>query len=350
MRTIELDRKESLGGTCSSAVLGLNPYQSRFDVWMAKVGEEVEPFVENRWVYWGLMKEKVIAEHYAKRYDVPLIESPKRVDVIPWMTGTPDRLLLYQEDNVAHQDLGFYDDPISGNRLVRRGLEIKTALSKKAPLWHPKGGVGISDRGPWVVIDYADAQNSVPLNYWLQCQWYMSLMDFKQWDLCVLLDSSDYREYRLLYDETFMKKGIEECRRFWEYNVAKKVPPPVDGGKMVNKFLAKKYGEHSDRIREGTEMDNILAERLHEVGTNMKKLIDEDKHWRGELHKAEDTLCEVRKELDEVKKENDELCSTMRDRIGTDAGVQTTEGVLKWTKSGDRPRTLRKTWNKKLEG
>ena len=162
--------------------------------------------------------------------------------------------------------------------MVGRGLEIKTALEKHTPKWHEYGSVGIGDKPPYTVKNFRQAQDCVPLYYWFQCQWYMTLMDFKEWDLCVLLDSSEYREYRIHYDEAFMKDALLKCERFWFENILEKREPGVDWGKMVNTYLMQKHGrDHSEVMINGSGVDNMMARNLREVGGEMKELITESK-------------------------------------------------------------------------
>jgi len=350
VRRTKKSRRASLGGSDAGAVVGLNEYQSAFDAWWAKVGDSEDKFTENKYTYWGTIKEKVVAEHYAARHGIELIESPKRVwDVRPWMTGTPDRLLVSPENFNERDDLsylGTYSDPVSGKELVRRGLEIKTALEKHTTKWHTYGSVSIGDRPPYVVPDYRTALHSVPMYYWFQCQWYMALMGFEEWDLCVLLGSSDYREYRLYYDREYMTEAIERCEFFWTHHVENNVPPPIDWGKMVNTYLEKKYGPHSDILREGTSIDDTMALALRDKGRRMKELIEEEKELKTKLARMEGVHRSLKADLTNLKKENDALCNWFRERIGKDLGVETQYGTVKWSKSGDRARTLRKTWKR----
>ena len=346
MKVTEKSRKLSMGGTCSSGVLGLNPYASRFDIWYAKINEEEEPFIMNRYIYWGLEKEAVVADHYGKRHGVELIESPKRVRDIPWQTGTPDRLIVAPSEGNHYDDVGYYEDPVSGRRLARRGVEIKTALGTHARKWNNKGGVGIGDRPAMVLRDIKQACGNVPLHYWMQCQIYMELMGFPEWDLGVLLGSSDYREYRLHYDKEFMKQAMKDLKHFWEYNVEKRIAPELDDGKMVNVYLERVYGEHSDVIREGTQLENRLAVELRDVSQTLSACEKSDKLLRASIESESDERFELQDKISQLYKRKGALRAMFREQIGTDAGIDTAVGTLKWTKNGPRARTLRENWKK----
>ena len=348
MRAVDQSRKLSLGGSDAAAVLGLNPYSSPFDAWWSKVSSDDEEQLSNQWIYWGHAKEATIGDHYASRHGVTLIESPKRVrDERPWQTGTPDRLIVYDGNDFG---LGTYNDPVSGKNLVKRGLEIKTALAKHKPKWHADGCVSIKDAeyapAP-EIFTFEDAKRMVPINYYVQCCWYMDMMGFDQWDLCVLLDSSDYREYRIHRDPNFIDWAVRECGDFWERYVVTKREPPLDHGKSVNGYLASKFVEKEDGIiKIATPDENRKAAELKALGERMRDLINLQKTVREGYKMAEQELYEVEKELRFVKEDNDALCAYFRNAIGADRGIETELGTLTWTSTERTSRTLRKKWLK----
>lgn len=350
MRETNKSRRESLGGSDAAAVLGLNPYSSRFDAWWSKIGPEDEEQLNNQWIYWGHAKEPVVANWYAKRHGgLELIESPKRIrDERSWQTGTPDRLIVYNGDDFG---LGTCSDPVSGKTLVKRGLEIKTGLAKHKPKWHESGCVSIKDAqyapAP-EIFTFEEAKKMVPLNYYVQCCWYMDMMAFDQWDLCVLLDSSDYREYRIHRDNEFIDWAVQECGQFWETYVETKREPPLDHGTSVNKYLASKYTEkESGLIKIATPEENRKAAELKAIGAKMKELIDLSKHLRETYKMTEQELHDVEKELRFIKEDNDTLCAYFRDAIGPDQGIETELGTITWKSTEKTSRTLRKRWLKR---
>ncbi len=340
-------RRESLGGSDAAAVLGLNPWSSRFDAWWSKLNPDEDDFASNQWIYWGHAKEAVIGDHYAKRHGVKLIESPTRYRPIrPWHTGTPDRLIIYDKEH----EPGYFDDSVSGKRLLRRGLEIKTGLAKHKPKWHADGCVSIKDAdyAPAPEIrSFEDAKRMVPINYYVQCCWYMELMGYDQWDLCVLLDSSDYREYRIHRDPDFISWAVAECQQFWTENVEKRREPPLDHGKSVNKYLAGKYTEKENGlIKIATPEENKKAAELKTIGMRMKELIDTTKALKASMKDMEQELYQTEKELQLIREDNDELCAQFRDAIGADKGIETELGLITWVSTQKQARTLRKRWKK----
>jgi len=197
-----------------------------------------------------------------------------------------------------------------------------------------------------VLRDIKQARGNVPLHYWMQCQIYMELMGFPEWDLGVLLGSSDYREYRLHYDKEFMKQAMKDLKHFWEYNVEKRIAPELDDGKMVNAYLERVYGEHSDVIREGTQLENRLAVELRDVSQTLSACEKSDKLLRASIESESDERFELQDKISQLYKRKGALRAMFREQIGTDAGIDTAVGTLKWTKNGPRARTLRENWKK----
>ena len=217
------NRNLGLGGTDAAAVLGLNPYASRFDVWLEKTGEWPSDFTENKFTHWGKLQEDVIAKHFAAEHKVRLIKSGVRQHPTrPWMFGSVDRLIEWGGEGSSRYD------SISKRTLAEVGLEIKTGGYAQTINWGKPGEVPCRD------------DDLVPPQYWVQCQWYMEILDFPCWWLVVKLDSCDYREFlvkRASREE--MNYALNECETFWRVNVVGKAMPEIDGGRNVGAYLTK---------------------------------------------------------------------------------------------------------------
>lgn len=334
MKRCNKPRNKTLGGSEAASVLDLNPYESAFDVWYTKTHEGKREFTENKYTLWGKLKEDIIAKHYSNITGQKLIKSVRRTAIYEWFSGTPDRLLLAIDDN---DYIGTYDDPLSGKKLKRRGLEIKTALAKHKNKWSKGGG-----------SNYATMED-VPSYYWVQCQWYMALMGFEEWDICVLLDSSDYRQFRLHRDDNWLKEAIERCNIFWEKHIATNKPPAVDWGRYVNHYYDSVFPAHSEEIRPATQDEEDIIKRLRNSTNELTKLVADIEDYTDSMAILNVKLEDVEALCKEKKKEVDLLNNLMRVRIGNVAGIKCKEtgNTVTWKKpkSGSgRNRTLRKSW------
>src|SRR5574343_86716 len=221
-------RRKGLGGSDMAAVLGLDPYRGPFDVWAEKTGR-AQPMASNRFTRWGNILEGVIASEYAERNGVALIGSstvmhPRR----PWQVGTPDRL-VYERPDVPD-----------------RGLEIKARGLRQAWKWgtESEGAAGVPDEVA------------------CQCDWYLSLTELPRWDVAVLLDGNDYREYKLERDGDIEGAMRDAGERFWRDHVLADKPPAFDGGNAVWSYLRERLAGSEKRSVEPSPQVEALALEL----------------------------------------------------------------------------------------
>ena len=59
-------RRKGLGGSDAGAVLGVNKYKTKLDVYLDKIGE-APPVEDNDAMYWGRVLEDLLADEYTKR-------------------------------------------------------------------------------------------------------------------------------------------------------------------------------------------------------------------------------------------------------------------------------------------
>lgn len=90
-----------LGSSDAAAIVGLNPYRTRFAVFMDKIGES-EPLEETDPMYFGTLLEPVIAQEFSRRSGLR-VQKDNRLMAHPtyeWMTATLD-YLVYEGDEVG---------------------------------------------------------------------------------------------------------------------------------------------------------------------------------------------------------------------------------------------------------
>ena len=62
-------RKNSIGASEVSSILGLNPWKSALQLWLEKTGAvEPEDLSENEAVFWGQRLELIIGERFAQNH------------------------------------------------------------------------------------------------------------------------------------------------------------------------------------------------------------------------------------------------------------------------------------------
>lgn len=157
-------RAAGIGGSEVAAVLGLSPYESRFSLWHRKTGQ-VGPVEETPVMEWGKRLEPVILDKFRE-------EHPE-LQVVPSATYShPDRPWQIANPDAECESTGDVPEAI---------VEVKTA--RVADGWGEPGS------------------DEVPVYYRVQCLWYLDVLGVEVCWVPVLIGGSDYREYRVTYDD-----------------------------------------------------------------------------------------------------------------------------------------------------
>jgi putative phage-type endonuclease len=234
------ERKTGIGGSDVAAILGLSRYATPVDVWLEKIGRG-EPKEETEAMHFGNALEAVIADKYARRNSVKLMEPSEmfRHPEHPFLTANPDRL-IYHEHAV---------------------LECKNASSFKSSEWGPEG------------------TDEIPVEYLLQSAHYRFVMNLDYVAIAVLLGGNTYRQYRYVENKDLEERMVGKLIQFWKENVEPKREPVPKTRRDVEALL-----RPSDRILEVDKNLKATFERLSECKRDKKQL-------ENEISKLEDEIC-----------------------------------------------------------
>lgn len=187
--------KHGTGGSQIGQVCGFSQWGGPFDVAneiLNKVEKPVTPAMDR-----GIRLEPVIADMYFDRHrdeGIRLREprKPQFSRKYPHALGSYDRLVLRSRERV-------------------RGLEVKAPGWRQAHNW----GDPETDEIPEEVI--------------CQVQWYAGISGLAEWDVVAWVDTLDYREYRIEFDEGFFVGMAEANEEFWEkYIIPGVLPDPLE--------------------------------------------------------------------------------------------------------------------------
>jgi len=200
------ERKKGICGTDISAILGLNPRKTAYQMYLEKLGL-AEPTEETMAMKLGKKFEPIVAELYEEATNRKLKECELLVHpMYEFIRGTPDRM-------VCDEDLG---------------LEIKTLRSFDA---------GKSSETQWG----DEHTDQIPQHYFLQVIWYMLLTGRSAFDVAALAGGQEFRIYRVNKDQELEKMLIDKADAFWHKNVLQAKPPEIsvndDLPKIYNKVL-----------------------------------------------------------------------------------------------------------------
>jgi len=233
-----MDRTKGIGGTDIAAIMGVSPWRCALDVYCEKRGLTQAELVTSEAAYWGTQLEAVIFRRYmtdlgcADDRDAAVIGSECVRD--GWMIAHPDAIVSPRGESI-------------------RGVEIKTAGRSQAKRW------------------FAPPDGMIPLEYELQCRWYMAVRELPIWDVAVLIGGQDYRCYRLARDADKETGIITAAKKFWTENVQAGMPPPPDSSEAATKRLALLYPDVKGEIIGGDADVESWAFKLRERKAALKQ-------------------------------------------------------------------------------
>jgi putative phage-type endonuclease len=275
-----MDRTKGIGGTDIAAIVGLNPWKSPIDVYMEKL-DLVEPQADNDNLWWGREMEPVLQKRYEQETGLTVEPWSKSyiIDKIKynceWYQGTPDGLII---------GLSYIG-----------GVDYKTTGSSYRDQWGEPGS------------------DEVPAYYHTQAMWYMGLTGAIWWDVAVLFMGArrEFRIYRINRDDELIDSLIERGRDFWENNVLKEVPPPVDASKGWDTFFKAKWPK---------EEEDII--RLELADSSTDRLLINYKTLRNQLSDYQEIVQSVENNIKAL--------------IGNHSGIDSQYGKITWKATKNR--------------
>lgn len=261
-------RRTGMGGSEIGAVVGLNPYATPLDVYLAKVDGYEQPVSSA--MERGIFLEAGVCAWYAHRTGAELRE-------VGTIRHASRSIMLCTPDRLATKDG------------VTRDLSIKVP--------------GPNVREQWGEV-WTD---EIPLAYLVQLQWEDNILLSLGHDVSPEMHlaapiNGDLAVYTIRRDVELQGVLVEAGERFWRDHVEKKVPPPLDGSDSATAWLARRFPRSRGAMVTATAQDEVLAAEFLEART------------------ATDA-AELRQEL---------MAQRLKERIGDADGIETTVGKFTW--------------------
>ena len=191
-------RREHIGGSDVSIIMGYNEYKNIVDLWREKTGrKKQDDLTQNEAVQRGKMSENLLIEHFTinnPNYAVNKLEKTLESLKYPFMSANLDGTL-------EHQEMG------------KGILEIKTAACHSYGIYKLK----------W--------KNEVPIEYYLQVQHYLAVTG---WDYAILYadiklafadNKHEIRQYFIQREKIDIAEIIKKEAEFYEYLKRDEQPP-----------------------------------------------------------------------------------------------------------------------------
>ena len=220
-------RKDGIGCSDVSTIMGLNPYQSSIELFYYKLGEiadqetniamfmggYMEDCVADLFQYYGEDQEEMIRNYESgnKVYKIQKVNAILTNDKYTWLLGNLDRLIT------------------SPKKMV---LEIKTIAGYAADKW----------------------EDGIPPYFLAQTQAYMLLTGLNESRIAILKDGRYLEVYSLTANEEFQQEIIIQCSAFWQRVISAKIlkeegkpyeslEPEPDNTEVYGQFLKERYRE-----------------------------------------------------------------------------------------------------------
>lgn len=246
------NRRRVITGTDIASIMGENPYQTAFDLWLAKRGEtDRQP--DNDAMRIGRIVEPGLLLDATQRYGevvdcAHMLQSTK----YPIMGGTPDGLR--------------WDVPWL--------FEFKTA--------------GI--RNSWATSDLSrtswghEGTDQVPPHYLYQCMWYMGLTGADRCNLVALIANHGVFEYIIPRDQELIDYMVEQAQEWWTAHIINEIQPDLEWSPKAEDWIKKRYPttDKSKIIEANDETSDMLREYA-QIKAQLKTLEAEEKQLKLEL-------------------------------------------------------------------
>lgn len=241
------ERRNGIGGSDAAVAIGLSKYKSPFKLWLEKRGEIPEDDLSgNSRVEWGIRLEDTVAEWYCDKTG----ERVARVNSMIW-----NKAQLYEGAPFMFANL---DRRVVGKK---KGLEIKTASFwvAQGEEWGPSG-------------EETGSNDLVPMPYLLQCQHYMAVTGYPEWDLAALIGGNDPRLYTIKRNEELIASLVKLERSFWHCVKTDTPPAALNKVHAKEKFPAPEYGKVILATKEIAELCAQYKERSKALKAEEKEV------------------------------------------------------------------------------
>lgn len=235
-------RKQGIGGSDASAILGFNPWKSAFQLYIDKTSDTVEE-IDNEAIHFGNVLEDIVAEEFTRR------------------TGKKVRR---RNQTFRHPEHSFMlaniDRDVVGEKAL---LECKTTNAFNADAWEGE---------------------HIPPAYICQLQHYMAVLNYEKAYIAVLIGGQKFVWKEVQRDDEFIELMIAQEKQFWEEHVLKEIPPEIDGSPSATEMLNKMYPkDNGETIMLQSDDAEMLIEAIESIKSEVKEKQTLQKEYENKL-------------------------------------------------------------------
>jgi predicted phage-related endonuclease len=261
-----LARRDGLGGSDVSAIVGENPYKSPINVWdercdplaidgggggdRARVGALLEPSVASWWALGDPAWPRGGARRYVWR--PPMVAHRDR----PWQRGSADGLVVDDHAVIAAiapgvdifaECPGLYDPNCN-----RHGADFPA-----------DGGLEIKTHG-WAAYAaaYSNPDDPIPPDKKIQIAWYCEMWGLRRWDLVALIDTHHQKGWTYWHDPAFGADLLTIAEDWWKRHIIGRVQPDPDGTEKYGEYLRKRFPDSISQTVHASDALNAEVVKL----------------------------------------------------------------------------------------
>lgn len=224
-------RRNGIGSSEVGTILGLNPWQTPYQLWRLKKGLDA-PVQENFAMKAGHYLEDAVAHFYADETGAEIIKSSAGDWIAQdceqkFLQVSPDRLAWIP--NAPRKP---------GNKMI---VECKTTQRTIDP-------------------------DNLPMHWFAQLQYQLMVMRLDQGALAWLTQGREFGHAEIARDDDFCTFMRGELERFWaEYIVGDQEPPCIDAEDVTTKFSMQTDGKLIEADAAAIEMVSVLKDVRNQI-------------------------------------------------------------------------------------
>ena len=226
-------RRNGIGGSDASVVMGKNPWRSIQQLWEDKTGKTQVQENSNEYTYWGNVMEGIIRKEFMNRTGLKVRQK--------------HAMIFHEEYPYLFADV---DGIVTDERGEKCIFEAKTASQYKADQW----------------------ENGVPEEYVLQVQHYLAVCGMNKAYIAALIGGNKFVFTTIYRDDSLIEELIAKEKEFWEECVLTGTEPVVDDSEATKEYLNTKYSNSvASTIQLNVDMKKVIAE-YQDVDSKVKEL------------------------------------------------------------------------------
>lgn len=233
------ERRNYIGGSDISAVMGMNRWKTQLKLWLEKTGDsEPADLSKNEAVQLGTELEEFVAQKFAKITGKSVRKQSKMYvhKDYPYMVAHVDRLITGTDEL----------------------LECKTCGSYKKDEWEG---------------------DEIPQEYILQVNWYLGITGRKRGYIAVLIGGQQFKYKVIEFDAELFSIMVDMAKDFWNC-VKTNTPPAITPSD--NELILKMFPNHSDDFIQNQEIEDRV-DYLQQIKSDITALKEEQQMLEAEL-------------------------------------------------------------------